>query len=232
MSKTMLDHARSEISPLPALAFQVAPGRDYPFHMAGAPLAAAFDLLRMSVILTNGSGDILYANRYARAMLKEQRCLRIGQGRLSAVNPKCASQLKQAIRRCTSGEPGALLPLGIAVPLSRTDEPTIAAWVLPIRSQPDDEQPQAAIFIRNAADLFSEEMFASTFSVTLGELRVLKLLFSGRSIEEISGMLKLSRNTVRTHVKALFAKTGTTRQAELLRLACFSIAPASAEAVV
>jgi hypothetical protein len=39
--------------------------------------------------------------------------------------------------------------------------------------------------------------------------------------------LGLSRNTVRTHLKSLFAKAGTRRQVELISLAALAIAPAS-----
>ncbi len=191
-------------------------------------LAAAFDLLRMSVILADGAARILYANSHARGMLAEQRCLRTCTGRLSAVNPKCALQLRQAIRQCAHRELSPALRLGIAVPLFREGERSVAAWVLPMQGADDDDFGRAAIFIRSAVDLFSEDMFVSIFGATLGELRVLKLLLNGMSVEEVSAALSLSQNTVRTHVKSLFAKTGTTRQAELLRLAAFSIAPASA----
>jgi DNA-binding CsgD family transcriptional regulator len=40
----------------------------------------------------------------------------------------------------------------------------------------------------------------------------------GRSIDQVADLLCVSRNTVRTHLARLFAKTGTTRQADLIRI--------------
>lgn len=192
-------------------------------------LAAAFDLLRMSVILTDGAAQLIYVNCHARCLLREGRLLRICSGKLSAANPKSALQIRQAIRRCTLNGPPPDLPLGISVALLRTAEPSIAAWVVPMQQRSEGgDLRRAAIFIRNTTDLFSEDMFASLHGATLAELRVLRQLLNGMSVYEVSAALNLSRNTVRTHLKSLFAKTGTTRQSELLRLAALSIAPVSA----
>ena len=234
--QTMLDHATAEISTFYAMPFCATPPPDgleaagRPQEMATeSPLAAALDLLRMSVILTDGAAQIIYANRLARGILAEQRCLRICAGKLSAVNPKNSLHIRQAIRRCTESEAGAMLALGVAVALHRPGERSVAAWVLPMQQRCDrGVLRRAAIFIRSTIDLFSEDMFAAIFGATSAELRVLKLLLDGMSICEVSAALHLSHNTVRTHVKSLFAKTGTARQAELLRLAAFSIAPVSA----
>jgi DNA-binding CsgD family transcriptional regulator len=232
----MLDHARAEASIGHAIPFCAERYPDSPEDSnpqqgitTEHALAAAFDLLRMSVILTDGAAQIIYANCHARNLLREQRCLRVCTGKLSAVNPKSALQIRHAIRRCSENQAIPALCLGIAVPLLRTDERSIAAWVLPMQASDRGNLRRAAIFIRSTIDLFSEDMFASIFGATSAELRVLKLLMNGMCIHEVSAALKLSHNTVRTHVKSLFAKTGTTRQSELLRLAAFSIAPVSAQ---
>jgi DNA-binding CsgD family transcriptional regulator len=194
---------------------------------AGQPLLAiALDLLRISVMLTDGDGQLLYANRQARQLLSQQRGLRVSLGRLSAANPKCAARLREAIQLCTQAKYAQQRPLGIAVPIPQSEVPNIAAWVHPAAGSGHAE-PQAAIFIRNAADLFSGDVFAATFGATQAEVRVLKLLFDGLSIAAVCARLALSRNTVRTHVKSLFAKTGARRQAELISLAATAIAPAS-----
>jgi len=57
------------------------------------------------------------------------------------------------------------------------------------------------------------------FGLTAGEARVLALLLDDCRPREIADELKISITTVRTHLKALFAKTGTRRQSELIGLA-------------
>lgn len=206
------------------------PRRQPPDIAAEQPsLDAALDLLRISVMLTDRDGQLLYANLQARQLLSAQRGLRISMGRLSAANPKCSARLREAIQSCAQARYHQdHRPLGVAVPIPQADAPNIAAWVHPAaRMRPEDE-PQVVIFIRSAADLFSGEVFAATFGATQAEVRVLKLLFDGLSIGNVCARLGLSRNTVRTHVKSLFAKTGARRQAELISLAATAIAPASA----
>lgn len=50
------------------------------------------------------------------------------------------------------------------------------------------------------------------------EAEVLALLVAGHSLESAACRLSISRNTARVHLQAIFAKTRTTRQAELLQL--------------
>jgi DNA-binding CsgD family transcriptional regulator len=55
-------------------------------------------------------------------------------------------------------------------------------------------------------------------TLTPAEARVAGLIAEGRSVEEITGSLSVSSNTVRTQLKSVFTKTGVGRQAELVTL--------------
>ncbi len=57
------------------------------------------------------------------------------------------------------------------------------------------------------------------FDLTSAEARVLALLLDDCRPREIAGELGISITTVRSHLQALFAKTGTRRQSELVALA-------------
>ncbi|HXF47297.1 MAG TPA: LuxR C-terminal-related transcriptional regulator [Burkholderiaceae bacterium] len=57
------------------------------------------------------------------------------------------------------------------------------------------------------------------FGLTPAEARVLALLLQSQSPREIAAALQIATTTVRSHLKALYAKTGTRRQAELIALA-------------
>jgi DNA-binding CsgD family transcriptional regulator len=57
-----------------------------------------------------------------------------------------------------------------------------------------------------------------TFGLSAAETRVATALLDGESIERLSDRLCISRNTARTHLRRLFAKTDTTRQADLIRI--------------
>lgn len=59
---------------------------------------------------------------------------------------------------------------------------------------------------------------ASGFGLTGAEMRVARALSEGRSLRLIAKDFGISRTTVAFHVRNIFQKTGTTRQAELVAL--------------
>jgi DNA-binding CsgD family transcriptional regulator len=59
---------------------------------------------------------------------------------------------------------------------------------------------------------------AHRFQLTDAETRVLREFITGADPSEVAARAKLSINTVRSHLKAIFEKTGCHRQAELMRM--------------
>lgn len=64
----------------------------------------------------------------------------------------------------------------------------------------------------------SVDSIRNGYGLTLSEARVSALIGSGLRIEDAASSLGITPNTARTHLKRIFEKTGTGRQAELLRL--------------
>jgi DNA-binding CsgD family transcriptional regulator len=62
------------------------------------------------------------------------------------------------------------------------------------------------------------EVLSEIFSLTPAEAKVASMIAAGASPEEIANELNLSRETVRNQLKAIFGKTGTHRQNELVAL--------------
>jgi pimeloyl-ACP methyl ester carboxylesterase/DNA-binding CsgD family transcriptional regulator len=56
------------------------------------------------------------------------------------------------------------------------------------------------------------------YELTVKEQKILVALTHGRSIRDIANRYFVSENTVRTHVKSLFRKTGTNSQTDIVRL--------------
>jgi DNA-binding CsgD family transcriptional regulator len=61
-------------------------------------------------------------------------------------------------------------------------------------------------------------LLSHRYDLTAGELRVLLALIDTGSVAEVARHLGISEGTVRNHLHRLFEKTGTRRQAELVRL--------------
>jgi DNA-binding CsgD family transcriptional regulator len=78
----------------------------------------------------------------------------------------------------------------------------------------------AALFVHKAAldAPAPPEVIAKTYKLTPTELRVLLAIVEVGGVAEVAEALGISDNTVKTHLKRLYAKTGASRQADLVKL--------------
>ena len=70
----------------------------------------------------------------------------------------------------------------------------------------------------------SAEIVARTFDLTESESRVAASIAQGATLEETAQEMNLTVSTVRTYLKQVFSKTGTSRQAELVKMILVSSA--------
>lgn len=61
-----------------------------------------------------------------------------------------------------------------------------------------------------------EDVLKTAYGLTAAEARVCSLLVAGERIEEVANQLSISPHTARTHLKRIFEKTRSNRQAELV----------------
>jgi DNA-binding CsgD family transcriptional regulator len=75
-------------------------------------------------------------------------------------------------------------------------------------------------FIRDTRSLGSIgwDAVANAYSLTKSEIRLIKCLVDGHTPEDAAREMKINVSTARWHLKQIFEKTGTNRQAELVRL--------------
>jgi len=64
----------------------------------------------------------------------------------------------------------------------------------------------------------AKEILIALFGLTPAECRVAMLLADGKSATEIASTLGVTRNTLKSHVAKIYAKTGTSRQSQVARL--------------
>ena len=62
------------------------------------------------------------------------------------------------------------------------------------------------------------DVIGETYKLTPAELRVLTAIVEIGGVPEVAAALGVAETTVKTHVARLFEKTGTRRQAELVKL--------------
>jgi DNA-binding CsgD family transcriptional regulator len=86
--------------------------------------------------------------------------------------------------------------------------------------------PSVAIFISDPSRPreAQKHVLMELFGFTQSEARLALQLASGATLDEAAELSGISRNTVKSHLSAVFSKTGVTRQANLIQLMLASVA--------
>lgn len=184
-----------------------------------------------SVIL-DGSGAILRSNSVAQAILAEKDGLLVGAGGLSTEYRSENRELQRLIRQILAMPPGQPT---MADALSVTRPSGRASLNLLIRPIPLSEcsegpnRPSVVVFIRDPEHRTQPpiELVQRLFHFTPAEAKLALLLTDGLSLDEAAEALRISKNTARAHLRAIFSKTGVTRQTTLVRLLLNSVASIS-----
>jgi DNA-binding CsgD family transcriptional regulator len=115
--------------------------------------------------------------------------------------------------------------MGIAIPLTGRDGDRYVVHVLPLTSGARRRAGKtytaaAALFIRKAALVVPSafEIIGKAYKLTPTELRVLLAIVEVGGVPEVAVALGVATTTVKTHLGRLFEKTGSTRQADLVKL--------------
>jgi len=198
--------------------------RQFALDIDRAALANNLDMLSLGIFLVDAAGRIIHANVSGRIMLSEATVMHGLGGNLGATDPQANRALLDALAT-TGGGDQALGRKGIAVPLNARDGGRYVANVLPLGSSARREAGAspaavAAVFVQKAMlDLASlPEVIAKEYNLTPAELRVLFAIIEVGGVRKAAKVLGSSEASVKTHLRHLFKKTGTTRQAELVRL--------------
>jgi DNA-binding CsgD family transcriptional regulator/PAS domain-containing protein len=181
----------------------------------------ALDALPIGCLLVDRQSRVLAANRTGEEILKAEDGLSAWWGVLKASRVDDEERLRYLIRSAAEPLDGRGLGSGGALKLARSSgRAALHVLVIPHRGGGDlsGPKPAAVVFVsdpeRKARP--DHEVLASVFGLTPGESRVAGALLKGLSIEECALELAISRHTARNHLKAIFSKTDTTRQGELV----------------
>ncbi|MCR6736273.1 MAG: LuxR family transcriptional regulator [Afipia sp.] len=177
--------------------------------------------LAVPVVLTDSEGAILYANTSAERMFAAGGPI-LRQGKtIQAQNPSIGGALLQAIASAASDV--SLGSKGIGLPVSATGKPPAVAYVLPLTqgtARAAFQPACAAVFVSTttSASPLPEAVLTTLFELTPAEARVLVTIGGGMSPSKSAVSLGVSENTLKTHLNRIYAKTGRSRQADLVKL--------------
>lgn len=220
------DHARRQMTLIaPHIRRAVLIGRMFEFRAAEvATFVDTLDGLGAGMYLVDATGRLIHANEVGKAILGASDILSSVGGRLVAGDAQVDRALRDVF--ATAGQGDAALGIkGIAVPLIGRDGERYVAHALPLTSGARRRAgvvstAAVALFVRRAALALSSapQAIASAFKLTPTELRVLLAIVEVGGIPEVAAAFGVADTTVRTHVSHLFEKTGTSRQADLVKL--------------
>lgn len=191
--------------------------------LQASAFARAIDGLSTGVFLVSSLGELVHANGSGQAMLDAKDPFQLVRGTLMASDAKVQTALRATFAAAMDGD-AAIDTGGIALPIS-TEGGDFIAHVLPLNAGARRQTGKycsaaAALFVRRAEiDLPAAiNAAAQLYGFTPAEVRVLRAVIEVGGVEPVAAMLGTSRSTVKTHLEHLFEKTGTGRQAELVKL--------------
>jgi DNA-binding CsgD family transcriptional regulator len=194
-----------------------------------ASLADTFDGISAGMFLVDASGHIVHANAAGHMMLNAASVLHAAGGRLILNDPQADQTLADTFAAARNGD-AAIGVKGVAVALVARDGEHHVAHVLPLtsgvrRRAGASYVAVAALFVHKAAldSPSPPEVIAKAYKLTPMELRVLLAIVEVGGVPEVAEALGVAETTVKTHLGRVYKKTGTGRQADLVKLvAAFS----------
>lgn len=193
-------------------------------------LAGTVDRLAVGSLLLDTRGEVMFANDMATRLLDGSHGLSVVQKRLVAANARdnaaIQSRIQKALKSTPSGNPALAEAMSVGGPARERRLSLLIRPVTGVERVRAGKTPAVAVFLRDTHGSMpaSAELIRQLFGLTPTETAVAMLLADGLSTEEAAQALGIRLNTVRVHLRSIFAKTGVDRQAALVRLLLNSVA--------
>ncbi|MGO1074719.1 helix-turn-helix transcriptional regulator [Inquilinus sp. CA228] len=179
------------------------------------------DWLDLGVIIADATARPIRLNRRAGTIVARADGLYATPFGITTAIPEETGRLRQAIATAAAG--------GARLRLSRpSGAPPLLVTVIPVRG---GAAPCVALFVMDPdiAGTPSPALLQELFGLTAAEAVFAAEISRGDGMQAVAERLSIAPTTARTHLTRIFEKTGTRRQAELVRLLmqCDRLAPAA-----
>ena len=185
----------------------------------------ALDRLAFPVFIATSSGRVRYVNAAGRAITSARDGLCIVNCQLETLRIDETAELAGLIHGAALARKHSYSTSGGNLSVTRRcKKPSLNLLVTPLgptRSGTDWPIEDAALIVASRpkpACARAAVMLQKQFNLTPAEIRLMQLVGEGIEPMQMAERLSVSITTIRTHLQRLFDKTGTRRQAELVRL--------------
>ncbi len=186
-------------------------------NYSGAVGMNALAALATAVLLTDRDGRLLWANELGSAIIARRDGMSLDRGALTAASTEDTNRLRGMIHAAANGELSGRSQVALTCPSGASPLLLLVAAV-----PPDSfERSDAACMILISAPADRRGMLdhlQRSYGLTASEYALACALGEGKSLAQIASERNVMMATVRAQLKQVFQKTGTHRQAEVVRL--------------
>jgi DNA-binding CsgD family transcriptional regulator len=190
------------------------------------------DRMGVATFILDTKGNVLQHNKSACELLGGLDGLSIVNGRLiatdAASNRELLRLINEALDRCDSvGAPLISNVMPVVRPSGKSNLVLFVQSLPTARLRSGRHRPAVTIFVRDPA--FRTEapvaIAQRLYKLTPAETGLVLELVNGLSLCEASKRRGIRQSTARTQLRSIFAKTGTQKQTELMRMILNSMVP-------
>ncbi|MDM9623033.1 hypothetical protein A6U87_07290 [Rhizobium sp. AC44/96] len=188
-------------------------------HIAtAAKVSDALGTFGLPACVVNAAGKMLSANALMHPLIPA--VVVDSRERITLRNPGADTLLQPILSRDPRRDGWSEV---MSIPVAATeDHDACVVHLLPIRGDGRDLMPQG-IFVLAVSNLATStipdaSLLRGLFDLTAAEANVARLLALGNPTDEICALARISKNTLKSHLKSIFVKTGTSHKAQLVRL--------------
>lgn len=183
----------------------------------------AIDQLAVGTVILDHRGLVLQANPVAERILAARDGVQSVGGKLIVAASAANRSLQEMLRRLEqTAEPSAVPPIRLRIerPSGARDLSMVAKPALGPAYLRAGGGAALALFISETGQAAppASEAIRDFFKLTRQEAALAAQIAGGASLREAARLLGVSYNTARTHLRAIFAKTGARRQSQLVLL--------------
>ncbi len=185
---------------------------------------ASFDRSGQSVVILDRSGYALHCNPLARASLDREGEVMLKGGRLLFESVTVQTEFECALRLALTAAAGEAdpLPQEVRVPRRGGRAPLVLSVISCSSAAdrailPEGAGAMVVVYDVDVPRVLPIERLAWLYQLTPAETRVCEVLYGAGSVETAAERLALTRHTIRSHLKSIYAKFGVSTQGQLMQ---------------